>query len=139
MRKHGLLNAPLARVVAEMGHTDTLAIADAGLPIPPGTPRIDLAVRPGLPGFVDVLEAVLDELCVERALLATEIKTASPHLHDVTTERLAGAVAGTDTEPHIDYVDHDVFKVRVAGARAVVRTGECTPFANVLLTSGVPF
>jgi D-ribose pyranase len=32
-----------------MGHGDALCVADAGLPIPNGVPRIDLAFAPGSP------------------------------------------------------------------------------------------
>jgi D-ribose pyranase len=44
MRKSGVLHARLAAVLTELGHTDLLVVADAGLPIPPGVERIDLAV-----------------------------------------------------------------------------------------------
>ena len=74
MKKTVLLNAPVSRLIASMGHTDSLCIADAGLPVPEESERIDLAVTRGIPSFPDVLSAVLDELEVERALCAEEIK-----------------------------------------------------------------
>lgn len=131
MKKRGLLNAPLSRVVAEMGHGDLLVIADAGLPIPPSVPRIDLAVRPGLPPFLEVLDAVLEELHVEKAIIAVEMVDRSPALYSAVQQRL-GALP-------IERVPHETFKAMAAGARAVVRTGECTPYANVILVSGVIF
>ena len=36
-------------------------------------------------------------------------------------------------------VSHEEFKRRSATARAVVRTGECTPYANIMLIAGVAF
>lgn len=131
MKKRGLLNAPLSHVIAQMGHGDLLVIADAGLPIPPEVPRIDLAVRPGLPSFLDVLEAVLEELHIEKAILASEMEARSPHLYQATRHRL-GAIP-------LEQVPHETFKAMAARARAVVRTGECTPYANVILVSGVIF
>ncbi len=131
MKKRGLLNAPLSRVVAEMGHGDLLVIADAGLPIPSSVPRIDLAVRPGLPSFLEVLDAVLEELHVEKAIIAMEMVDRSPALYAAVQQRL-GALP-------IERVPHEAFKAMAAGARAVVRTGECTPYANVILVSGVIF
>ncbi|HXF70720.1 MAG TPA: D-ribose pyranase [Thermoflexus sp.] len=131
MKKRGLLNAPLSRVVAEMGHGDLLVIADAGLPIPPSVPRIDLAVRPGLPPFLDVLDAVLEELHVEKAIIATEMIERSPAMYSAVQQRL-GSIT-------IEQVPHEDFKAMTASARAVVRTGECTPYANVILVSGVIF
>lgn len=48
-RNHGTLNGQLARVISELGHTDRLVVTDAGLPVPPGVERVDLAVRENLP------------------------------------------------------------------------------------------
>ena len=95
MKRKGLLNAPLAKLIAELGHTDTLVIADAGLPIPPGASRVDLALRPGLPGFLEVFDALSDELCLEGATLASEILEASPDLHGQIEARL-GALEARD-------------------------------------------
>lgn len=127
MKRTALLNAPLSGVVAAMGHGDLLVIGDAGLPVPPGVPVIDLAVTAGVPGLFDVLDAVLSELVVERAAVADEAEAA---LVARFAERPVGALAR---------MPHDEFKRRMAGARAVVRTGECTPYANICLWSGVAF
>lgn len=129
VKRGGLLNAELSRVIATLGHTDGLVICDAGLPIPSATQRIDLAVTPGVPEFLAVLDAVFKEVIVEGALLAEEIQTESPALHRALLERLGGIA--------VTYVPHEEFKRRTASARAVVRTGECTPYANVILYSGV--
>ena len=51
MKKSGILHPELARVIASLGHGDGLCIADAGLPVPAGVLRIDLALGPGLPPF----------------------------------------------------------------------------------------
>jgi len=131
MKKTPLINAPVSRVIATMGHTDALCIADAGLPISSLTERIDLAVKPGLPPFLDVLGAVLEELVVERAVVAGEIREKSPGVLE-GIRRLLGDIT-------IDFVPHEEFKKLTERSKAVVRTGECTPYANVILYSGVPF
>jgi D-ribose pyranase len=131
MKKSSLINAPVSRVVASMGHTDALCIADAGLPISSRTERIDLAVKPGLPPFLDVLETVLEELVVERAVAAEEIRGASPAI-------LAGLQKLLGDVP-LEFVPHEDFKTLANQGRAIVRTGECTPYANIILYSGVPF
>lgn len=127
MKRTALLNAPLSGIVAAMGHGDLLVIGDAGLPVPPGVPVIDLAVTRGIPGVFDVLDAVLSELVVERAALADEADAA---LVARFAERPVGALAR---------IPHEEFKRRMSMARAVVRTGECTPYANICLWSGVAF
>ncbi len=139
VKRHGLLNAPLNALIAELGHTDTLVIADAGLPIPPEVPRIDLAVTPGLPGFLPVLDALLEELCVEGVTLADEIATHSPALKDDILNRLAALEARDDRTVETRHVSHEAFKQSLSNAKAVIRTGECTPYANIALHSGVPF
>lgn len=132
MKKSTLLNQPLSAVIAGMGHTDGLVIADAGLPIPAGPERIDLAVKEGVPGFLDVLAATLDELKVEKAVIARETGERSADLHAELV-----ALLGEDVE--IEYVWHEKLKQRSAAAKAIVRTGEFTPYANVILYSGVVF
>jgi D-ribose pyranase len=131
MKKTGLLNQPLSAVIAGMGHTDSLVIADAGLPIPAFVERIDLAVADGIPGFMEVLRATLGELQVEHAVLADEIKDRSPALYAQILEAL-GAIP-------VSYVPHEDFKALTGEAAAVVRTGEFTPYANIILFSGVVF
>ena len=51
MKKHGVLNSEITSILASLGHTDTIVIADCGLPIPDGVKRIDLAVEIGKPSF----------------------------------------------------------------------------------------
>lgn len=130
MKKQGVLNATLANVIAGMGHTDMLVVADAGLPIPPGVPLIDLAVRCGVPTFKDVLTAVANELQVEQILIAAEVQQSVDPLPEVG-ELFPGIP--------LTSCPHEEFKQRTAHARAVVRTGECTPYHNVILQAGVVF
>ncbi|WP_163577012.1 D-ribose pyranase [Halomonas faecis] len=139
MKRRGLLNAPLSRLIAELGHTDMLVIADAGLPIPPGVPRVDLALRPGLPGFLEVFDVLADELCVEGVTLAQEIREANSGLHDQVEQRLVALERRDGQSLARDFVSHDAFKRLLPSARAVIRTGECSPYANIALHSGVAF
>lgn len=127
------LNAQLARVICEMGHTDLLVVTDAGLPIPPGVERIDLALKQGVPSFLDVLDTVLDELEVEAAVASAEIAEVSPQMLDLLRSRLDQRGVTLALVPHAE------FKARTAGARAAVRSGEFTPYANVLLQAGVVY
>lgn len=134
MKQSELLNAPLSAVVATMGHTDSLVIADAGLPIPSQPERIDLAITKNFPQFLPVLEATLTELCIERVVLAEEIKQHNDAIHQAIL-----ALLKTNHIAHIDYCSHEQFKAQTQHSKAVVRTGECSPYANILLFSGVTF
>lgn len=110
---------------------DTLCVADAGLPIPACTERIDLAVSAGVPAFLDVLDAVLGEMQIEGAIIAEELEPASPEMHKAILARLKNVP--------VQVVAHATFKERTQAARAVARTGEFTPYANVILIAGVVF
>ena len=132
-RNEGTLNGQLARVISETGHTDRLVVTDAGLPIPAGVERVDLAISKNLPRFLDVLDAVLAEVAVEGALLPAEIKEASPDMLAAVEERLARLGVKPEFTPHVQ------FKRQTADARAAVRSGEFTSYANVLLTAGVVY
>ncbi|MFJ6532790.1 D-ribose pyranase [Microbacterium sp. NPDC091662] len=127
------INPALSRVISETGHTDLLVVTDAGLPIPPGSERIDLAYRPGAPAFLDVLDTVLAELVVEGATVSAEVAEKSPEVLAALRERFAGMGFEVELIPHVE------FKKVSQGARAFVRSGEFTPYANVILHAGVAY
>ncbi|MEU3831137.1 D-ribose pyranase [Streptomyces microflavus] len=129
MKKSGILNRHLAGAIAELGHGDAVLICDAGMPIPPGSRVVDLAFRAGTPSFAEVLDGLLDELVVEGATAALEVRDANPEATRLLDARF----------PNLDLVPHDDLKARTATARLVVRTGEARPYANVLLRCGVFF
>ena len=131
MKRTTLLHAELSDVIARLGHGDLLVIGDAGLPIPDGPRRIDLAVSANVPRFQDVLAAVLAEMQVEGATIAEEIASANASVHAELRRQLGATPVST--------VSHEQFKAATRGARAIVRTGEFSPYANVILRAGVVF
>ena len=128
MKRDGLINAELAAALASLGHTDLIVVCDAGLPIPPGPAVVDLAFRFGVPTFETVLTGLLDELVIEGATAAEEVER-NPRTYELLKTRL----------PHLGLVPHEELKRIVARAKLVVRTGEATPYSNVILRCGVPF
>ncbi|WPP01632.1 D-ribose pyranase [Pseudomonas sp. HR96] len=134
MKKTPVLNIALSRVIASLGHGDILVIADAGLPVPPGVEIIDLALTPGIPDFASTLGVVLSEMQVERHVLAEEILQARPGpLARLEQWHDEGAIGERQL------LSHTEFKQLTAHARAIVRTGECQPYCNIALVSGVFF
>ena len=131
MKKNGILNQEISQLIASMGHLDKLTICDAGLPIPDYIWRIDLAVVPGVPGFETVAKAVASELKVQRIILAEELRDRNPNL--------ANAIQKIYKDAEVLFVKHEEFKKISDESRAIIRTGECTPYANVILVSGVTF
>ena len=131
MKKGKLLNSEISSVISQMGHTDSLTIGDCGLPIPKDVKRIDLALKYGVPSFLDTLDTVLEELCVEEIIIAEEIKEAAEQMYKEILNRFENV--------KVTMVKHEEFKVMTKDSHAVIRTGECTPYANIILKSGVVF
>ncbi|MFB5191387.1 D-ribose pyranase [Alicyclobacillus fastidiosus] len=130
MKKNGVLHSELSKIIAELGHGQALVVADYGLPVPKGVRMIDLAIRENVPAFMDVFRAILTELTVEKAVVASELKDINPSLY-TTIE--------TNVEMPLEQVPHETLKQITENVSVVVRTGEWTPYANVVLYAGVVF
>ena len=133
MKKQGILNSDISRVLSYMGHTDCIAIGDCGLPIPDEVERIDLALEFGVPSFTDVLRVVTKDMKVEKIVLAEEIKEQNPKVLGEIKELFAGQ------ELEVVFVSHTELKKQTKECKAVIRTGEATPYANIILQSGCIF
>ncbi|MBR23021.1 MAG: D-ribose pyranase [Leifsonia sp.] len=132
-RTETTINPQLSRIISELGHYDELFVTDAGLPIPLGSERVDLAYRKGEPPFLDVLDTILAEVVIEAAVMPAEVAEASPHILEEVRKRLDSLGVELQLIPHVEY------KARSQNARAFVRSGEYTPYANVALIMGVDY
>lgn len=139
MKKTAILNAPLSHCIATLGHTDSLTICDAGLPIPDCVERIDLALTANTPGFLQTLFVTTSEMFVERVVLAEEIKNKNPEILTALLAHLNKLEQTQGNQIVIEYVPHETFKSFSHESKAIVRSGECSPYANIILYSGVPF
>ena len=133
MKKTQLINSEISRVIALLGHTDTIAIGDMGLPIPDHVERIDLAIIQGNPNLEVVLNAVLEEMFVEHYTIATEAPESFNTLCDECFMKAQG------NKPQLLKISHEEFKQQLNHVKAVIRTGEDSPYYNVILRSGVIF
>jgi len=114
-----------------MRHTDTITIVDCGFPIPDGVECIDLSVKFGLPLFLDVLKEVYKDLEIELAIFANEIEDKNPNLMNEAISILE--------DKEVKFIPHIDFKKLSSKSKVVIRTGEATPYANVILQSGCTF
>ncbi len=134
MKKTPLLNIALSRLVASLGHGDIVVIADAGLPVPKGVELIDLALTQGVPDLASTLRTLLSEMQVQNHVLAHELLLAPcPALSCIE------ALAGKGELGSQSLLSHEAFKELCLRAKAIVRTGECQPYCNIALVSGVIF
>ncbi|MCI1209518.1 MAG: D-ribose pyranase [Treponema sp.] len=131
MKKHGILNSDISRILSYMRHTDTICISDCGLPCPETTELIDLSLDFGKPSFLEVLKMVLSDMKIEKITLAKEIEDQNPEIQRGIRE-LTGSV---ETE----FIPHEELKKELKNCKAVIRTGEATPYANIILQSACIF
>jgi len=139
MKKNHLINSNLNNLIGKLGHMDEFTVADCGLPIPNNTLRIDLALVRGTPSFLETVDAILQETKIESLTLASEFMEISPDLHQEFLQRIAKEEKILNTTINIYYLPHAELKQQTSNSKAVVRTGECTPYANVIFSAGVSF
>lgn len=129
MYKTGILNSEVSKLLSDLGHTEQIIIADCGLPVPEGVKKIDLALEFEKPSFIEVFNLIKKHMEIEQMTLAEEMITQNTTLYQtLSAENI-----------EIQTTSHEQFKVQSKTVKAIIRTGEAKPFANVVLTSGVLF
>lgn len=131
MKKDRLLNPEIVSAVAALGHTEYFCIADCGLPIPQGVKVIDVSIVAGKPSFLELVDAVRNELVIESTILASEIDEKNGNLAAQMNERFGHLPCKK--------VPHEEFKELTKKAKCIIRTGENTSYANVIFIGGVNF
>lgn len=134
MQKIGILNSHIAKVLSDLGHTDQITIGDCGLPVPDNVLKIDLALTLGKPEFIEVVKEVAKYMQVERIYVAKEMEIQNP----TQWKALRSVFPVTEVE-WVVLSEHEEFKKMTKQSKAIIRTGEITPFSNVIFESGVIF
>ena len=130
MLKNTILNNELIYILSRLGHTQTICICDAGLPIPLNSKLVDLALLPGYPDIHTVINAILDSMPTEKAYCAHESIEKNPDFIHTLRSKL---------DYDISFVSHDELKELSHNCIAFIRTGECTPYANIILQATTTF
>lgn len=131
MKKQGILNYQIETCIARIGHTQSIVICDAGLPVPQGKTVVDIALIPGVPTFLQVLDAIAGEMVIESYVYAEEIMDRNPEVFQAMSVSLDGLPSRS--------LSHEAFKMESLAAEVFIRTGECSPYSNVILIGGVTF
>ncbi len=124
-----MINSHITKILTDLGHTDTIVIADAGLPVPGDVPKIDLSLKLGVPSFEDVVVAVLEDMATEKIVIASEMKERNQKAYELIEKQ----------NILVEEVSHEQLKMLTSKAKVVIRTGEATPYANCILQAGVIF
>lgn len=131
MKKSGIINSEISKVLSYMRHTDLICISDLGLPCPNGVKAIDLSLKLGFPSFIEVLSEINKDIKIERIILAEEIKNNNKEIHEKILNMFKNIT--------IEYISHNSFKQITSDCKAIIRTGETTPYANIILQSACIF
>ena len=129
MLKRGILNPQINSLLARVRHTNILVIADRGFPFWPMIETVDLSLVDDIPTVLQVLNAIRPDFDICEIFMAQEFKAENTQK---VLKQFAAAMAGIPVtfEPHVD------FKKRVPGAIGLIRTGDTTQYANMILVSG---
>ena len=131
MKRNGIINSEISKVLSYMRHTDLICISDLGLPCPDNIKAIDLSLKLGSPSFIDVLSEIIKDIKIERIILAEEIKNNNKEVYNKILSMFENI--------SIEYVSHNSFKQKTSDCKAIIRTGEATPYANIILQSACIF
>ena len=135
MQRHGILNSHIAKVLADLGHTDTICISDCGLPVPDGVQKIDLALEFGVPSFEQVVSLITKHMKIEAIHIAKEMKDFNPKGH--------AFLESTFPADEFEWIttSHDAFKEATNNASASfeqvkhlrMRTLSCAPIVSLAI------
>ncbi len=129
MKEVGIVNRELARVLSAQGHGDLLMVVDAGFAIPKNADVVDISLSENSPMLIDTLMELKKFFSVEKLIFADKTKEVSPSLFNNIT-----ALFGDDIP--VEIVTHPQIKELSTRVKSVIRTGDFTAFANVILVSG---
>ena len=129
MKKFGLLNSKISSLVSNLGHQDLICISDAGLAIPNSLHKIDISLKENKPGLIEVLKIYTENVFVEKIVLTNELKENCPKMFNEILEVFESI--------EVKLIDHLDFKEKIKESKGVIRTGEFTPFSNIILYTGV--
>ena len=128
MLKTGILNPAINSLLSRVRHTNTLVIADRGFPFWPQLETVDISLMDDVPKVLDVLRAIRLNFVIGKTFMAEEFrKVNSP----AEVDQFARALDQTA----LSFEPHESFKKRVASAIGLIRTGDTTQYANIILES----
>jgi D-ribose pyranase len=125
----GILNPSLNSLLSRIRHTNTLVISDRGFPYWPQIETVDISLVDDIPTVLEVLSAIQHNFAIGKAFMAREFRD----------ENIVEVVDDFDRALHgipVTYEPHMEFKLRVPHAIGLIRTGDTTQYANIILESG---
>lgn len=127
MLRSGILNPRILELVARIRHTNTLVIADRGFPYWPQIETVDISLIDDVPTVMQVFDALQENFVLGSVWVAEEFKAHN------SAEKLAALQSSTGDKLHFE--SHLQLKERVPHAIGLIRTGDTTQYANLVIES----
>jgi D-ribose pyranase len=128
MLKTGILNPQINSLLSRVRHTNTLVIADRCFPYWPAIETVDIALVDYVPTVLQVFNAIRPNFVIGQIFMANEFEqNNAPDVQD----QFAAAFDGL----RVTFEPHGDLKRRVPFAIGLIRTGDPTLYANMILVS----
>ena len=128
MLKAGILNPAINSLISRVRHTNTLVIADRGFPFWTQIETVDISLVDDIPRVLDVLRAIQVNFRIGKVYMAEEFNEVNSF---ATIDQFEQAFHPLS----IVFEPHQTFKKLVPSAIGLIRTGDTTQYANVILQS----
>lgn len=125
---NGIVNRDLNRLLGEQGHKDRFMLCDAGMAIPKDAKCVDLSYAKFKPMVTEVLAEIQKYFEIESVAILKETKENSP-------ERFREFL-GMLKKEQIEMTDIVTVRKEANDMKFFIRTGDYTPFSNLVITSG---
>jgi len=128
MLKNGILNPAINSLLSRVRHTNTLVIADRGFPFWPEIETVDISLVDDIPRVLDVVSAIREHFVIGAAFMAEQFRSVNTPETQLMFEQALSNIS-LSFEPHVE------FKKRVPRAIGLIRTGDTTQYANIIIES----
>lgn len=128
MKKAGILHPEMSHLVASLGHTEYVVLADKGYPIPNHSKRINLGITEDVPTVLQVLKVIETEFRIDRIIVTEEMLDISPERYKILQQSYPDIL--------FEKVEHQEFKELTNHAKGIIKTGDACPYANMIIVSG---
>ena len=126
--KSGSLNPAINSLLGRVRHTNTLVIADRRFPFWLQVETIDISLVDDVPRVLEGWKAIRGNFVIGQILMAEEFRSVNRRETIASFERCFAPI-------DVAFVPHAKLKERVPLAVGLIRTGDTTQYANVILES----
>lgn len=135
---HPAISPELLKTLAEMGHGDELVLSDAHFPAHQLHHKVIRADGIGVDTLLSGISPLFEfDAYVDAPLIMMQAVTGDSLDPSVEARYLAAIKSAVDIVPNLERIERFAFYERAKQAYAVVITGECAKYGNIIIKKGV--